>query len=164
MYTITNPDLMRSNMSARLGVLAGITDPHRANMLELSVYNYAIKTAKDKQVIRKWTNPYFAHIYITRMKSIIANLTPELYARFPDPAVFSSITHQDMMPDKWTAILAEKAKRDAYTTKLVATTADFKCYKCNKNECTYYQLQTRSADEPITTFVTCVNCEAHWRC
>jgi transcription elongation factor S-II len=47
---------------------------------------------------------------------------------------------------------------------LVANTTDFTCFKCKKNNCTYYQLQTRSADEPMTTFVTCVNCESHWRC
>ena len=34
----------------------------------------------------------------------------------------------------------------------------FKCGRCRKNQCTYFQMQTRSADEPMTTFVTCVNC------
>ncbi|PSS32759.1 Transcription elongation factor like [Actinidia chinensis var. chinensis] len=44
-----------------------------------------------------------------------------------------------------------------------ATTDEFKCGRCGKKECTYYQLQTRSADEPMTTFVTCVNCNNHWK-
>jgi transcription elongation factor S-II len=47
---------------------------------------------------------------------------------------------------------------------LSATTDLFTCKKCRSKQCTYYQLQTRSADEPMTTFVTCVNCEARWRC
>ena len=42
-------------------------------------------------------------------------------------------------------------------------TSDIKCFKCKKNECTYYQMQTRSADEPMTTFVTCQHCGARWR-
>eukprot|EP00960_Hanusia_phi_P069093 767000-Hanusia_phi.AAC.4 len=30
----------------------------------------------------------------------------------------------------------------------------FLCRRCQKRKCTYYQMQTRSADEPMTTFVT----------
>ena len=33
-----------------------------------------------------------------------------------------------------------------------------KCGKCKKNNCTYHQMQTRSADEPMTTFVLCNEC------
>ena len=38
----------------------------------------------------------------------------------------------------------------------------FTCNKCKKSKTTYYQLQTRSADEPMTTFVTCLNCNIRW--
>jgi len=44
-----------------------------------------------------------------------------------------------------------------------ATCSMFTCHKCHQNKTTYYQLQTRSADEPMTTFVTCCNCGNHWR-
>jgi transcription elongation factor S-II len=44
-----------------------------------------------------------------------------------------------------------------------ATTDQFKCGRCGQRKTTYYQLQTRSADEPITTFVTYVNCNNHWK-
>ena len=33
-----------------------------------------------------------------------------------------------------------------------------KCGKCGKRNCTYNQIQTRSADEPMTTFVLCNEC------
>jgi len=39
----------------------------------------------------------------------------------------------------------------------------FKCGKCKKSECTFYQKQTRSADEPMTVFITCKNCGHEWR-
>jgi len=39
----------------------------------------------------------------------------------------------------------------------------FTCGRCKKNETSYYQMQTRSADEPMTTFITCVNCGHHWK-
>ena len=44
-----------------------------------------------------------------------------------------------------------------------ASTDAFKCGKCKQRKCTYYQLQTRSADEPMTTFVTCVECGNRWK-
>ena len=41
--------------------------------------------------------------------------------------------------------------------------SEFKCHKCKKSKVTYYQLQTRGADEPMTTFVQCVTCKTRWR-
>jgi DNA-directed RNA polymerase subunit M/transcription elongation factor TFIIS len=40
----------------------------------------------------------------------------------------------------------------------------FKCGKCKSKKTTYYQMQTRSADEPMTTYVTCMDCDAKWKC
>ena len=45
---------------------------------------------------------------------------------------------------------AERGKTTAASTNM------FKCARCKKNQCTYFQMQTRSADEPMTTFVTYV--------
>ncbi|ORX59796.1 transcription elongation factor S-II [Hesseltinella vesiculosa] len=44
-----------------------------------------------------------------------------------------------------------------------AETDMFVCGKCKQRKCTYFQMQTRSADEPMTTFVTCVNCGNRWK-
>lgn len=46
----------------------------------------------------------------------------------------------------------------------IETTDQWRCGKCKERKCTYYQMQTRSADEPMTTFVRCVNCGNRWRC
>ncbi len=37
------------------------------------------------------------------------------------------------------------------------------CGKCKQKKCTYNQVQTRSADEPMTTFVYCNNCGHRWK-
>ncbi|KAM4691494.1 transcription elongation factor A protein 2 isoform 2-T2 [Rhinophrynus dorsalis] len=39
----------------------------------------------------------------------------------------------------------------------------FTCSKCKKKNCTYTQVQTRSADEPMTTFVVCNECGNRWK-
>jgi DNA-directed RNA polymerase subunit M/transcription elongation factor TFIIS len=40
----------------------------------------------------------------------------------------------------------------------------FTCVKCKSIKTTYYQLQTRSADEPMTVYVSCLNCGKRWKC
>ena len=56
-------------------------------------------------------------------------------------------------------------KRDRYLFEInkEMATDQYKCGRCHKRECTYFQLQTRSADEPMTTFVTCLNCGKRWK-
>jgi len=44
-----------------------------------------------------------------------------------------------------------------------AVTAMFLCGRCKQRKCTYFQMQTRSADEPMTTYVTCTVCNNRWK-
>ena len=76
------------------------------------------------------------------------------------------MTHQEMNNDKWKEIIDKKMKIDKnkYETRMEASTDTFTCRKCKSKECTYYQMQTRAADEPMTTFVTCINCNNRWKC
>ena len=55
------------------------------------------------------------------------------------------------------AMEAAKAKEEDYSGL-------FKCGKCKGVKTTYYQMQTRSADEPMTTYVTCKTCGNRWKC
>lgn len=43
------------------------------------------------------------------------------------------------------------------------TTSLIKCGKCGKRSVTYNQVQTRSADEPMTTFCLCNECGHRWK-
>ncbi len=44
-----------------------------------------------------------------------------------------------------------------------AETDGFQCGRCKQRKTVYRQAQTRSADEPMTTFVTCTNCGHKWK-
>lgn len=60
--------------------------------------------------------------------------------------------------------LEEKALFDCERgNEAKATTDQFKCGRCGQRKTTYYQMQTRSADEPMTTYVTCTNCHNRWK-
>ena len=76
------------------------------------------------------------------------------------------MTHQEMNPEKWDKLIQLKIKRDKtkYDTQVEAMTDTFKCRKCKSTKCSYYGLQTRSSDEPMTIFVTCLDCSNRWKC
>ena len=59
-----------------------------------------------------------------------------------------------------------KIKRDKnkFEINVTAATDVFTCRKCKGNQCTYYQMQTRSADEPMTVYVSCCICGNRWKC
>eukprot|EP00347_Sterkiella_histriomuscorum_P019547 403341216 len=40
----------------------------------------------------------------------------------------------------------------------------FTCKKCHSKNTTYFQMQTRGADEPMTNFITCLDCKNQWKC
>lgn len=76
---------------------------------------------------------------------------------------------EQLWPDGPCAQTMLKLKmRDLEREKARAQEADytglFKCGKCKSTKTTYYQMQTRSADEPMTTYVTCKNCSHRWKC
>ena len=70
------------------------------------------------------------------------------------------MTHQEMYPEKWEEAIKAKNIRDKnkFEQKLEAMTDRYTCKKCKSKRCSYYQLQTRSADEGITTYITCLDC------
>lgn len=139
--------------------------------LERGIYNFIIQKATKEQIVKKWSNPYFVEIYTDHARSIYINLGMDairqaVLTRKIRAQDLPFMTHQEMMPEKWSALLEQKRIRDKnkYEVHLEASTDNFLCYKCKSRECTYYQMQTRSADEPMTTFVTCIKCGNRWKC
>ena len=142
-----------------------------AENIERAIYNYSIQTANQKQIIKKWSNPYFVMIYIDKLKQIMFNLNNRsLLAKIINKKIkdyeIVFMTYNELQPKKWEQLIEEKNTRleNRYFPKIEASTDNFTCRKCKSNKCTYYQLQTRSADEPMTTFVTCIDCGNRWKC
>ena len=169
MRKIANPEEFRENIRAKLKETLK-NDKHSLN-LEKGIYNYSLKEAGNRKVIKKWDNPYFVQIYLDRLRSIFTNLNnPTLLEQLNGGSIkahtIAFMTHQELRPDKWDELITAKSKRDKnkFETNLEAATDTFTCRKCKSNKCTYMQLQLRSADEPMTTFVTCLSCGNRWRC
>ena len=168
---ITNPTIFRENVRAKLTTVFGNDmNPTIFANIEIGVYNYAIKEATNLKVIKKWDAPMFTTLYVDRLRTVYRNLkNKELLAMLKSgelcPKTFAFMTHQEMNPDHWKQMIQEKTKRDAckYSINVEAMTEMFTCKKCKSKRCTYYELQTRSADEPSTIFISCLDCGKHWK-
>lgn len=169
MRIIKDGEKFRENITEHLFKI--LNNKNIASNLEKGIYNYCIKEATNKNIIKKWDNSYFVTLYTDRLRCIFINLkNDELINRIVNKNILAHevafMTHQEMIPNKWNKLLEIKRERDEnkYAPKIEASTDNFTCRKCKSKQCSYYQLQTRSADEPMTTFVTCLNCTARWKC
>lgn len=113
--------------------------------------------------------------YKNRIRSRYANLrdikNPTLRTNYRVGLITASrlavMTAEEMANDEIKQ-LRERFKKEAINDAQLATvqgtkTDLLKCGKCKKRNCTYNQIQTRSADEPMTTFVLCNECGNRWK-
>ena len=168
LFNIQSPDLFRENIRKKLTNILG--QNNLAINLEKGIYNYAIKEANSKKIVKKWENSHFSQLYLDRLRSIYINiknkdLLDQIKSGEITPQSLAFMTHQEMNPQQWHILIEKKMKRDAskFNTNIQASTDMFTCKKCRSKRCTYYELQTRSADEPATIFVTCLDCGKHWK-
>ncbi|KAI0773166.1 transcription elongation factor [Trametes elegans] len=80
---------------------------------------------------------------------------------------FCRMSSQDMASEERKAADAKIAQENLFKTlgaeEVQAETDAFQCGRCKQRKCRYRQAQTRSADEPMTTFVTCTVCNNRWK-
>ena len=143
-------------------------------IIEKSIYNASIKEARQRSIERTWTSPDFKNLYKKRYIYIYSNIKINRNADFVlgkikyglwEPEKLISMKPQELYPDIWEELIIKNSKKMEQLSREnnVQGTSMFKCGKCKQNNCTYYQMQTRSADEPMTTFVTCLNCSNRWK-
>jgi transcription elongation factor S-II len=84
------------------------------------------------------------------------------------PERFIKMTTEEMASEEQkradAAIHKDNLQKSQAARDNAAETDMFQCGKCKQRKCKYFQMQTRSADEPMTTYVTCMNCNNRWKC
>ena len=142
--------------------------------IEKTIYNWTIEHTKDPS----WENIEFIRRYMGKFNSLHFNLSRESNYNFLNKVKSGEIDFKKivtMKPEElWTAgpVAICIKNMDIQEKRLEMSRIElenfnnglFKCGKCKQNKTTYYQLQTRSADEPMTTYVTCLNCNKNWKC
>ncbi len=151
--------------------------PVVARQIESSIYNYSIARATKEYLFSSWDNPVFKSIYVAKAKSIIRNLSTQFGVQNTEirdliftkqklqPLTLADNLPFDLNPGNWQNIKDEKIKIEQLNKQKTHfnTTTMFKCGRCNKRNCSYFELQTRSADEPMTIFITCLECGKKWK-
>jgi hypothetical protein len=144
--------------------------------LEKGIYNHALEESTRRSIHKIWDNPEFQAVYDITAKRTIANLDPKSYIgnsrlleRLKDgefkPHDIPFMAYSELYPEKWGNMIEMAIKRETKMLEVDKSMATdmFRCTRCGKRQCTYYEMQTRSADEPMTIFITCLNCGKKWR-
>lgn len=113
--------------------------------------------------------------YKNRVRSRVSNLQDQR-----NPLLRLAVLKREIEPERIAKMGAEemasqemKELRNNFTKEAInehqmamtggTKSSLMKCFKCGKKNCTYNQVQTRSADEPMTTFVFCNECGNRWK-
>ncbi|CCH60229.1 hypothetical protein TBLA_0C04310 [Henningerozyma blattae CBS 6284] len=133
-----------------------------ATEVELEMKKFSDPDVNEKQYRDKYRVVY---------SNLISKNNPELKFRIVggdvSPARLVTCDPKELAPESLKKELEEIAKKNLYNaqgaTVQRSVTDRFTCGKCKEKKVSYYQLQTRSADEPLTTFCTCEACGNRWK-
>jgi DNA-directed RNA polymerase subunit M/transcription elongation factor TFIIS len=164
-----------------------IRDKVRENFKELTPFDSDLEQAVLKlvhdQALKEgidvdWKNRVFWNMYRNKAISVYENLkglqsyvqnnedwAQKLNSGAITPSGFVEMTFVDLCPARWKSAIEKiiETEKKLYS-KNDSASIFLWCSRCKKKtKCDYYQLQTRSADEPMTTFVTCLECDRRWK-
>jgi transcription elongation factor S-II len=138
------------------------------------VKNMKLSKEIEKKIYEKYNNN--AKQYLNKIVSICANANSKshignkkflkrLKKKEIDINDIASISAHEMFPEHWDSII-KKRKLNAkflYSKRPESYSTIYTCGQCKKKRVSYYQIQTRSADEAMTVFYRCVECGHKWR-
>ena len=154
-----------------------IDDEDISSKIEEGIFQYVvINICQNKNLPINWNNSYFKRAYLNKCISLYSNLNKNSYLKntelidkiksnLIDPSKLAFMNPQELFPKNWETFVAKKQAKDEflYTKKLESFTDEYKCGRCKQSKCSMYQCQTRSADEGMLTYITCLNCGHKWK-
>lgn len=131
--------------------------------VEISIFNYTVFSCKNFDETASYTNSFFCKVYLMKLKETLTNLEDE---NFKKEMVASKTPHKLIFKTEFENFSDKFKKYDENTVndnQDVIYTEMFTCPKCGAKKCSYYELQTRSSDEAMTSFITCSACNHKWK-
>lgn len=164
---------------AREKLWAILGDPEITRETERGILEETIRQAYVHNLPRIWKNKVVKEIYRTLYAKVWKNLLPadhpqsvgnpklleHIRSGLIDAKLLASMSPQKMWPEKWQDLEEARILKQIATLErsVTASTDMFTCGRCGSNQCTYREVQTRSADEPMTAFVLCLKCGNRWK-
>ena len=143
--------------------------------LEICIFQASLRTAEAEDIRKNWSYPAFCDVYSAIARRVVGNLDPtsyvknnSLWTRLANNEVsleeLTSKNYYELFPENWKTLVDDQAKRERIQLEgdFSRATDKWLCNGCKMRKCTYYELQTRSADEPMTIFIQCLNCGKRW--
>lgn len=138
-------------------------DKNTCNKIENGIYDFTKQYCKCSNTNLTLAQPVYLHTLenilfnlksdnntIKKIKSLIKK---EKY----NPYNLAFLSPDELNEENWDKIIMRKTTSEDKLKNL--PTMEWKpCHDCKNIEYSYYQLQTRSADEPMTTFYICKQC------
>jgi DNA-directed RNA polymerase subunit M/transcription elongation factor TFIIS len=170
------------NCSIREKVISNFTELLGSQEKAIEFEGYMLKNLVEralKDAIEvDWANRAFWNMYRSRAVTLYENIKgTDSYVQNNQQLIqklnsgelslqsIAEMTSMDLCPSRWKEMIEKliEKKKKLYSTEQNASIFMW-CSSCKKKtKCDYYQLQTRSADEPMTTFVTCLECDKRWK-
>lgn len=164
-------DVYRGRCRTRLDEIV----PHgTGTSVEKSIFEWCKKQAEYQGLDE--SSRMFRSLYVSKSRQIVDNLDPISYIQnsgLKDKVVdgiiatqdLPSLTPQELFPESWHQLINDKQSRDEKEFSLTASamTDKYKCRRCSSRKITFYELQTRSADEGTSSFFTCLSCGNQWK-
>ncbi|GMM32339.1 transcription elongation factor [Martiniozyma asiatica (nom. inval.)] len=160
--------------STRNATISGLYTALAFESTDLPAEVLNVAAAVEKAVFNLYHNKV-ENEYRTKVRSLIMNLknkkNPELRFNLLSGSIkaekFIKMTSAEMAPETLKKEMKELHEKNLFDAQGAvqkrAVTDRFTCGKCKQKEVSYYQMQTRSADEPLTTFCTCEKCGNRWK-
>jgi DNA-directed RNA polymerase subunit M/transcription elongation factor TFIIS len=152
-----------------------LNDLDMCTNIENSIYNFTINQSKIKGINPDIEDKYFKRIYVNKIITLYTNLDKnsyiknnnfieKIYEKDFDIKNIAFLTPQEINKEHWKKYIDRQSANDdfLYSRTAGTRTSEYKCNRCKEKTCTYYQLQVRCSDEPMTTFINCLNCGNRW--
>ena len=141
-----------------------LLDIKKSMKIELGIFEFALVYTINNNL----DIDYMQSIYEHKFNDIITNINGDKYVNNNtlknkilnneiDTQQIAFLSPHQLNPEKWFKLIESKRIRE-YNENNVETTDTYLCNKCGNRRCKVSIMQTRSADEPSTTFVVCLVC------
>ena len=154
--------LERANNQIKLNNI--LNDIELSLKIELSIFEFALIYCLNNSLGEN----FLKSVYDDKLNNIISNITDtkninnktlreDLLNKKINPSYIAFMSPAQLHPEKWIYWVKKKEYKELRENSIAYSDA-YKCFKCGERKCKVTQAQTRGADEPMTTFVTCLIC------